>query len=164
MDARWDTDEVYKQCARHGWTAMMGDDKKLFPHREKQSDGSFLTVQRYYSAKLTINLGAAGYCYLYRHSNLNIKDTLARLRNGGKDSDIAWEVYDGVSSDYLDEMDAETRDETPDGPRWEDHGRPNHAWDCEAGQVVMAYMLKLIGQESVIVPGAETADDPDAAR
>ncbi len=162
VDSGWDTDEVYKQCARHGWTAMKGDDQKLFPHHEKDEDGTARTVYRYFSAKLRINVGAAGFCYLYRYSNLNIKDTLARLRNGGANSEIAWEVYDGVTSDYLEQMDAETRDDTPDGPRWEDHGRPNHAWDCECGQVVMAYMLKLIGQESVIVPGGKGGVDTTA--
>ena len=157
VDARWNTHEVYQRCARHGWTALMGDDKKLFSHHERDSAGKPRTAYRYYSPKLPINLNAAGRCSLYRWSNLHIKDSLARLRNGGPTSEIAWEVFDGVSSDYLEQMDAETRDDLPDGPRWQDHGRPNHAWDTEAMQVVFAYMLKLIGQESVITPGNDSA-------
>ena len=39
VDSGWDADEVYKQCARHGWTAMKGDDQNSFPTTKKGRTG-----------------------------------------------------------------------------------------------------------------------------
>ena len=160
VDSRHKPDDVFGKCALYGWTAMEGSANKTFVHHEEEGKNSL----RYYSPTLPIQLGARGRCSLRRVSNLNCKDTLARLRNGDAKSEIQWEVYTGVSTDYLEQMDSESRDKTPNGPQWDNHGRPNHLWDCEKMQVGAAYMLKLIGQESVIVPGGqgdkETVDAP----
>ncbi len=81
-------------------------------------------------------------------ANLNVKDALFRLR---KNTDKPlWEVPSNCPREYLDILDSESRSYDKGRWSWKQIGdRPNHYLDCEAMQVAVATMLKLVGQESM---------------
>jgi hypothetical protein len=93
--------------------------------------------------------------------NLNIKDTLARLRrNQNPDDGPVWEVPDDIDDDYLAQMESEHRIKKVGKWIWEQIGsRPNHLFDCEAMQVAAATMLKIVGREAVASAPVDTPDD-----
>ncbi|MCX6876395.1 MAG: phage terminase large subunit family protein [Verrucomicrobia bacterium] len=97
---------------------------------------------------------------MFYWSNLNIKDTLARLRrNQDRDNGPVWEVPDDIDEEYLAQMESEHRIKKNGRWSWEQIGsRPNHYWDAENMQAAAATMLKIIGREAV---GAEPVDTPD---
>jgi hypothetical protein len=142
LDANWNHWEVYQQCAKHGWTALIGDKRATFIHRQ---DGR--NIVRFYSEAQRIGVG----CNMHRFSNLNVKDCLARLRRneaGGP----TWEIADDAPEEYKSSLASEHRKQQDNGTwLWEQIGsRPNHDWDTEVMQVCVALMLKIIGEESVI--------------
>jgi hypothetical protein len=147
VDAGHATYEVYRECARRGWIALMGDKRPTYVHRLK--DGR--SVHRFYSPRRKVVLGRGQSCSVFYWSNLNIKDMLARLRrNQDPEQGPTWEIAEDASDDYLSQMDSEQRLRKGGKWLWERVGkRPNHYWDCESMQVAAAVMLKLVGRESV---------------
>jgi hypothetical protein len=147
VDAGHATYDVYRQCARMGWVALLGDRRATFPHHTKAQG----TVQRFYSPRRKVVLTSDLHCYVHYWSNLNIKDTLARLRrNQNPANGPTWEVPDDIDEDYLSQMESEQRVKEHDNWLWKQIGkRPNHYWDCEAMQAAAATMLKIVGRESV---------------
>ena len=91
-------------------------------------------------------------------SNLNLKDSLARLRrNQDPANGVTWEVPDDIPDEYLAQMESEHRTKEKGKWIWLQIGnRPNHYFDCEAMQTAAATMLKIIGREAVQAP------EPDA--
>jgi hypothetical protein len=146
VDAGHATYEVYKQCAKYGWTALMGDARATYHHR--LADGK--KVHRFYSPKRKVSLTHSQVCSVFYWSNLNIKDMLARLRrNQDPSKGATWEIPADTDEDYLRQMESEKRTKKNDKWIWLQIGdRANHLWDCEAMQVTAAVMLKLIGRES----------------
>jgi hypothetical protein len=61
-----------------------------------------------------------------------------------------WLLPDDVSPEYLKQIDAETKREITNSKtkqveyRWVKTRQNNHAWDCEAMQIVLALNLQLI--------------------
>ncbi len=147
VDAGHATYDVYRQCARMGWVALLGDRRATYPHHTKGQG----TVQRFYSPRRKVVLTSDRHCYVHYWSNLNIKDTLARLRrNQNPANGPTWEVPDDIDEDYLSQMESEQRVKEHDNWIWKQIGkRPNHYWDCEAMQAAAATMLKIVGRESV---------------
>lgn len=139
VDAGYSTFEVYRNCAKHNWTALMGDGRRDFPHRVNGK-----ITQRFYSTARH-PLVSDRKCRMYYWSNLGIKDTLARLRsNQNPDEGSTWEVPSDVPEEYLKMLDSEQRVKKGNSWEWRQIGkRPNHYWDCEAMQVCAAYMMKL---------------------
>ena len=139
VDAGYSTFEVYKNCAKHNWTALMGDGRRDFPHRVNGK-----ITQRFYSTARH-PLVSDRKCRMHYWSNLGIKDTLARLRSNQKpDAGSTWEVPSDVPEEYLKMLDSEQRVKKGNSWEWRQIGkRPNHYWDCEAMQVCAAYMMKL---------------------
>jgi hypothetical protein len=84
---------------------------------------------------------------VFHWSNLAIKDILAKLM---KIPD-KWQTpddIDALSKDYRQQMDSERRTKKNGKPLWLQIGkRPNHLWDCEAMQVAVGVMTKVIGAE-----------------
>jgi len=161
VDAGHATYDVYRECAKHGWVALMGDRRATYVHRTK--DGR--TVHRFYSPRRKVVLGRGQSCSVFYWSNLNIKDMLARLRrNQDPERGPTWEIAEDAGDDYLTQMESEQRVRKGGKWLWERIGkRPNHYWDCEAMQVAAAVMLKLVGQESVKADsGAIEEDEPGA--
>lgn len=139
VDAGYSTFKVYRNCAKHNWTALMGDGRRDFPHRVNGK-----ITQRFYSTARH-PLVSDRKCRMHYWSNLGIKDTLARLRsNQNPDEGSTWEVPSDVPEEYLKMLDSEQRVKKGNSWEWRQIGkRPNHYWDCEAMQVCAAYMMKL---------------------
>nr|DAL71363.1 MAG TPA: terminase large subunit [Caudoviricetes sp.] len=139
VDAGYSTFEVYRNCAKHNWTALMGDGRRDFPHRVNGK-----ITQRFYSTARH-PLVSDRKCRMHYWSNLGIKDTLARLRsNQNPGVGSTWEVPSDAPEEYLKMLDSEQRVKKGNSWEWRQIGkRPNHYWDCEAMQVCAAYMMKL---------------------
>lgn len=147
VDAGHATYDVYRECAKRGWIALIGDRRLTFVHKVKKGQA----IQRFYSPRRKVSLGTGRFCYVHYWSNLNIKDTLARLRrNQDPTRGITWEVPDDITEEYLAQMESEQRIKEKNTWVWKQIGkRPNHYFDCEAMQAAAATMLKIIGRESV---------------
>jgi hypothetical protein len=146
VDAGYNSYEVYRQCARHRWTAAMGDARATFTHR---SGGT--SVQRFYAPVRKVQVARSLKCRMHYWSNLNIKDILARIRHQvAEDGLPMWEVPTDVPEEYVAQMESEHRLKKGNRWQWEQIGnRPNHLFDAECLQVLGAVMLKIIGRESV---------------
>jgi len=155
IDAGYNPYEVYRECAARGWTALIGDKRATFTH--KLANGQ--SVQRFYSPVRKVFIGRGVICRTHFWSNLNIKDTLARLRrNAEPKSGATWEVPEDVPELYLEHLESERRVNQNGKWLWEQIGsRPNHWLDCESMQVAAAYMVKLIGAD---LPGDVDSDAP----
>jgi phage terminase large subunit GpA-like protein len=147
IDAGHATYDVYKQCARKGWIALLGDRRLTYPHKSKAKGD----IQRFYSPRRKVVLGNNRFCFVHYWSNLNIKDTLASLRrNQNPQNGATWEVPDDIDEDYLSQMESEHRIKEKNVWIWKQIGhRANHYWDCESMQAAAATMLKIIGRESI---------------
>lgn len=144
VDAGHDSFNVYRECAKRGWTALMGDKRGVFPHRLRSGK----TVMRFYSPRRRVNMGTKS-CNVHYFSNLNVKDCLARLRRNREGNGPTWEVYE-AGEDYAKQMESEHRVQKNGNWVWEQIGsRPNHYFDCEVMSVCAALMLKLVGSDSV---------------
>lgn len=147
LDAGYASSQIYHECARRGWTAMMGDARNTFVHRNKGK----VPIQRFYSPRRKVVLGRNLACSMFYWGNLPVKDTLARLRrNQDPATGPVWLVPDDVSDDYVAQMSGEHRVQKNGKWMWVQIGnRAQHYWDAEAMAVAAAYMLKLVGVESV---------------
>lgn len=145
IDAGYNSYEVYKQCGKHHWIALMGDNRANFVHRLPQGK----SVLRFYSPVKNIFISRDAKCRMHFWSNLNVKDTLARIRRNQNPEDGAtWEVPTDISEDYLKQMESEHRIKKGSSWIWEQIGnRPNHYLDCEAMNCAGALMLKIIGND-----------------
>ena len=143
VDAGYNSFEVYKHCGERNWIALMGDNRANFFHRLPNGK----TVLRFYSPVKHIFISRYVKCRMYFWSNLNVKDTLARIRRNQNPADGAtWEVPTDISEDYLKQMQSEHRIKKGNSWIWEQIGnRPNHYLDCEAMNCAGALMLKIVG-------------------
>ena len=146
VDAGYNSFEVYKHCGERNWIALMGDNRANFFHRLPNGK----TVLRFYSPVKHIFISRYVKCRMHFWSNLNVKDTLARIRRNQNPSDGAtWEVPTDISEDYLKQMESEHRIKKGNSWIWEQIGnRPNHYLDCEAMNCAGALMLKIVGNIS----------------
>ena len=143
VDAGYNSFEVYKHCGERNWIALMGDNRANFLHRLPNGK----TVLRFYSPVKHIFISRYVKCRMHFWSNLNVKDTLARIRRNQNPADGAtWEVPTDISEDYLKQMESEHRIKKGNSWIWEQIGnRPNHYLDCEAMNCAGALMLKIVG-------------------
>lgn len=147
VDAGYNSFEVYKHCGERNWIALMGDNRVNFFHRLPNGK----TVLRFYSPVKHIFISRYVKCRMHFWSNLNVKDTLARIRRNQNTSDGAtWEVPTDISEDYLKQMESEHRIKKGNSWIWEQIGnRPNHYLDCEAMNCAGALMLKIVGNNKI---------------
>ena len=148
IDCGYATQEVYRKCAQNGWYALRGDNKASYLFNDNGQK-----VYRFYSPVRTVYLGTKNNgdptaAKMIFWSNLNIKDALNKLkRNQNPSRGATWELPSDISEDYLKMLDSEHRIKKGNSFVWEQIGRrPNHYWDCEAMQVVVAFMLKIFGR------------------
>ena len=143
VDVGYNSFEVYKHCGERNWIALMGDNRANFFHRLPNGK----TVLRFYSPVKHIFISRYVKCRMHFWSNLNVKDTLARIRRNQNPADGAtWEVPTDISEDYLKQMESEHRIKKGNSWIWEQIGnRPNHYLDCEAMNCAGALMLKIVG-------------------
>lgn len=162
VDAGYSTSTVYDKCATYGWTALMGQDRAGYIHTQKSRKSKRMVKrERYYSPVRRVDRGNGRAARVHYYSNLNAKDILNRLRqNQDPGLGPTWEVFDGVSDEYLRQMESEQRVKKGTRWIWEQIGkRHNHGWDCEVMQIVAALMLKLVGQESIDPVTSEGAEE-----
>ena len=154
VDAGHATYDVYRECSKRGWVALIGDRRPVYPHKGR--DGK--TVQRFYSPRRKVVLSHRQTCHVHYWSNLNIKDTLARLRrNQDPSRGPTWEVPDDIDDEFLAQMESEQRVKEKGQWLWKQIGsRPNHYFDCESMQAAAATMLKIVGRESVAATPVDT--------
>lgn len=147
VDAGYNSFEVYKHCGERNWIALMGDNRANFFHRLPNGK----TVLRFYSPVKHIFISRYVKCRMHFWSNLNVKDTLARIRRNQNPADGAtWEVPSDISEDYLKQMESEHRIKKGNSWIWEQIGnRPNHYLDCEAMNCAGALMLKIVGNNKL---------------
>ena len=152
IDAGHAAYDVYNHCASHGWTATIGDARATFTHKLRGGG----TIQRFYSPRRKVVLGRNRFCFVFYFSNLNLKDTLARLRrNQDPERGATWEIPEDVPEEYLAQMESEVRVKVRGKPIWRQIGaRMNHSWDLEVLQTAAATMLKIVGREA-----AQAGDD-----
>lgn len=155
VDAGYDTARVYMECAKHGWTALMGDQRNTFTHtvpiNPRRPQEGTRRIERFYSPARRVNLGGGLVARVHYYSNLNIKDILARLRRNQDPAEgVTYEVPDNVPEWFLKHMDSEQRIKKGTKWVWTQIGkRPNHALDCEAMGIAGLVMMKLLGRDSV---------------
>ena len=157
IDAGYSTYDVYRQCARRGWVALLGDRRPTYVHKTRKGK----SVLRFYSPRRKVALGHGQSCFVHYFSNLNMKDALARLRrNQDPEHGPTWEVPDDIDDEYLAHMEGEQRVKKNGNWFWEQIGkRPQHLFDCEVMQICAAFMLKLVGRESpeIVEPQVDAA-------
>lgn len=143
VDAQYDTDLVYSFCATNDWTALHGSGNSSFTSRNNKGDVTHRPFSRFSEASTT-NGRRARYAFW---ASDRIKDILHAHRTGQSG---AWEIPDDVSQEYLKQIDSESKREIVNSKtkqaeyRWTKVRRDNHAWDCEAMQIVAALMLRII--------------------
>lgn len=166
VDAGHNTARVYEECGKRDWTATMGRGEGMFTHRSKLPNGQYRRVERIYAPVKKVSLGRGKTCRMHYFSNLNAKDILHRLRqNQDPSQGLTWEVPQGVSDTYLQQMDSEERVKKTSGKyQWEQIGaRDNHLWDCEVLFVVFLAMMKMTGGDIATDAGegGKTIEQPD---
>jgi phage terminase large subunit GpA-like protein len=139
IDTGYMAGPVYDWCAKFGWTGIKGEGA----HGIKVNG-----VQRLYSNLQPTQAPSGGAAKYFIWANEGIKDALAKLRAAGAPM---WEFPRDVSSEYLAQLNSEMKRETLDkrtkkmALRWMKIGsRANHLWDCEAMQVAVATMFRLL--------------------
>lgn len=147
IDAGDQTNTVFTECSKRGWTALIGDRRATWAHKLQ---GQKKPVFRYYSPLRKIQLGVR-VCRQFYWSNLNVKDVLDKIRrNQDPSQGITWQIADDYSDVYLESMDSEVKKKIKGEWIWVQKGkRPNHFWDCEAMATAAAIMLRLIGKETI---------------
>jgi phage terminase large subunit GpA-like protein len=143
VDAQYDTDIVYSWCSNNDWTALHGSGQSSFSAKKQNGDVIYRPFSRFSEASTTTGKRAR---YAFWSSD-RIKDILHAHRTGQAGN---WAIPDDASDEYLKQIDSEAKREMVNGKtkqaeyRWVKVRRNNHAWDCEAMQIVAALMLKLI--------------------
>jgi phage terminase large subunit GpA-like protein len=143
VDAQYDTDLVYAACARLNWTALHGSGQKSFPYRKPNGD----MIHRPFTRFADAQAAGVGRCRYAHWASDRIKDILHAHRTG---SAAAWNIPDDAPKEWLTQVDAEVKREVINAKtkqadyRWVRVRNNNHAWDCEAMQIVAALMMRLI--------------------
>jgi transcriptional regulator with XRE-family HTH domain/energy-coupling factor transporter ATP-binding protein EcfA2 len=141
IDAQFDSDEVYRWCAKMDWTALHGSGDEKFMHMVGNQKEF-----RFYSPTKRANLGRGLFARYIFWASDPIKDKLYRLRRGAAEP---WEIPSDVSADYVAQIDSEVKKDFIQPKtkqvtqRWQKIRRHNHLWDCEAMQVAVAMIVKL---------------------
>ncbi len=142
LDCGYERYRVLSECAKRGWAAMRGEDVEDYLHTGKRK------VRRPYApaSRGDARDGSKKGAVVFRWSNPTIKDLLHILRTG---RGAEWGICDlGVlHEEFARQMDGERKKQVVDRygrarRRWVAF-RANHAFDCEAMQVVAACMANL---------------------
>lgn len=182
VDAGYEQTKVLQECLKHGhfgvikakrlwlcWTACKGIDKDTWPHRvEDEKTKETKIVHRVYaepdSMSPSFGKGFSGLLVqFYKWSNLQVKDTLRRHRDGKAAKFLCLPCDDKFAKDelsYTSQMNSERRvtrsSEKNRGKKlhiWEPitDKKPNHYWDCECMQILFDYIVGIIGDSPIEV-------------
>lgn len=159
IDSGYRSGDVYEACAKYGktdpkgqwiwnsgWTALKGSKQERFGH----IPASGKRVDRFFSPPSKVMAASGRFCRLVNWSNLIAKDKLTQLRAAGPD---VWGFPTDVGGDYMSQVTAEVCRDVVDNQtkaitrRYVAIRRDNHAWDCEAMQVVAASIVGVLRGE-----------------
>jgi hypothetical protein len=145
-DSAYDTTEVYSQCARHGWFAILGTNESAFQHPKLDLRRRVIGQEyKLYSRIRDIAVGPTK-CRLILLASERLKDITSYLRDG---KSLLWEVPGDVPELYLKQINGESKRETVEPKtkravfRWVQI-KDNHAWDCEYYQTAAALMVGIL--------------------
>lgn len=166
IDGSFEMMEVAAQCAKYGWTMLIGDDAEVFLHRRKGREPRRLPFSERFRVDPGKGKASQGRraCWAFRWSNPSIKNVLWNLRHGL--AKHTWEIPHDVSPSYREGIDAEAKRRVvvkkTGAPKWVwvQLLPNNHAWDCECMQVVVAIAA---GCLTFDVEPEEQPQKPDAA-
>lgn len=139
LDSGFNTTEVRKVCGLHHWFTMNGSTKDEYIH----NIGGKAVKLVYGLPEWYIVEGIQ--CCHFNFSSQRSKDVLAGLIKGGR-----FKIPQNVSSSYLSQMQAESKQEVIDKRtgrvtlRWMESGNNAHMWDCSCMAVVFALINRLI--------------------
>ena len=149
LDGNYNTAQVRKLCAAHGWMMLRGDDMKMVRHR----DGIFRIygpIQHIVADEGTAQANTQRFVGQFFFSNLEARNRLALLRSI-RDPDPIWTYASDAGPEYEKQLNAWVRIakiKKRDGSRyydWIKRGHDDHYHDCEKMQIVCAAMAGLIG-------------------
>lgn len=139
LDCAFDTDAVRKICGLHHWFSMNGTVKEEYLHKIKSRG-----VKLIY-APLEQHIVEGVKCLHFNFSSQRAKDVLAaRIKSGN------WKVPHDVSSEYIKQMQAESKQESIDkrtgrvSLKWLASGNNSHMWDCSCMAVIFAMIHRVI--------------------
>jgi hypothetical protein len=160
VDAAHSQTKVLRLCAKFGWTALLGSDRKSFAHiLEEDDDLPKRTIQRIYSPIQMIDpwvgTAEAGNIEvpLIYFSKFSAMERLFALRSG--EAGYQWRVPEGVGDVYhrqLDSWEKRVRHNPRTNAPTEEFARTrkeDHVLSCELFQVVLASIMGVIGSERV---------------
>jgi hypothetical protein len=160
IDAAHSQTKVLRICAKYGWTALIGSDRKSFAHfLEEDEDKPKRQIQRIYSPIQMIDpwigtkeAGNIEVPLLY-FSKQSTMERLFALRS--KEVDYPWRVPADVPEIYhrqIDSWEKRTRHIPRTNQRVEEYvqiRKEDHILSCEMFQIVVASIMGVIGAERV---------------
>ena len=176
IDSGNDTREVYKESVQHGkvitlkngkrmlaqWTCLRGDGgivfpKKFYRHKILEPNGKTIDIDKLYSELSLVDCqwpqtSKFKMCRanLYTWSNFSVKSVLQKLRDS--QLPFRWKLNERANADYNKQMFSEELNKK--SGRYEQIGdTPNHVWDMECMQLVMAL------QSSTYCPSASDMNE-----
>jgi phage terminase large subunit GpA-like protein len=132
------TQDVYDACWNYGWVGLKGTDREDYIHRVSNAAGTKEFTRLVAQQSEILNYESRGaYLPLLLWATTGAKNILANLRDG---KGRAWRVPGNIGDDYLKQINSEVKEASGANKwRWRKLGsRANHAWDCEAMQVLAA--------------------------
>ena len=155
--------DVYRMCAKYGYTAIKGEDKNGYYHiikgGEKDKEKTFRRYSPEQMQVVTLEDGTPVKVPLVLYSKQGIRDALYYLRES---DDFDFQTPEDVSEDYKEHHKAErlidwTIPKTGQVIQiWKQGKRRNDLFVCECYQALIADLLGLIG----MVPTQERAETP----
>lgn len=172
IDGSFEMMEVAAQCAKYGWTVLIGDDPKFFSWPQKKGPPARKPYSRIFEIDPGKGKASQGRAVAkaMRWSNPSIKNVLWNLRHGL--TKHQWELPADLGADYRDGIDSELKKLTyPKGSPvpvwvWEKIKANNHPWDCECMQTVIAIaagFLSVDVEDEAPPPPAKTPPPGDPA-
>jgi hypothetical protein len=143
QDAGHDPNSVYNDCVRFGWSCAFGSERRGWEHIA----GMGKKVIRPYSPLKPVQQGK-NRVFTMEFSTDYHKDILSNLVQG---AGAGWEIPDDITPEYFLHMEAESKVEISPGKwKWKSQysTKPNHLWDCEVMQVVLAVIRGLLASPS----------------
>lgn len=159
VDSGYETGTVYELCSKtsryvttdlgkewirnSGWTALKGSGTDRFSHIPANGR----KLEKFFSPPIKVMSLSGNHCRLMHWSNLITKDKLSHLRAAGPD---VWAFPEDVGEEYMEQIVSEVKRDVVDNrtkaitQRYVTINRNNHAWDCEAMQVVAAAITNIL--------------------
>jgi hypothetical protein len=145
LDCGFNKNEVLAQCAKYGWTAMSGDERKFFFHQEPGQQRE----KRIHAPPATEPAYNAGGTMV---------PVISWASQGGQDlldffqKSTLWSAAHDTPPDYKIHMRAHKKiTVTKKGrtyPEWAQIGKtPDHLWDCETMAIVLFDVMNLLPRQ-----------------